>query len=289
MTSSETRFRRWMHAVEDDLLEETLRPARSVRRYRSLPMRAAAVLLAVLLAGVLTVNLFPSVVYALESIPVIGPLIRLVDIRTYLYDEDGDSLTLPQPGTEEDFPGAEELNRTIEEETAALLQQFEDYLAARGLGHVGQETVWDILRNDDVLFTLRCTTTLNAGGSGEFSRCLTLDRRTGKVLALSDLFRPDADYITPISENLIEQMVQRRDAGEGDYFVPGGIWSDEECFKSIEPDQNFYLDGEGRLVIVFDEYVVSPGSGGMPEFTIPDSVLSGILADGAPLGQADAG
>ena len=46
----------------------------------------------------------------------------------------------------------------------------------------------------------------------------------------------------------------------------GGIWSEEECFQAIDPDQQFYLDGNGDLVIVFGEYEVAPGSMGMPRF-----------------------
>ncbi|MDE7061582.1 MAG: RsiV family protein, partial [Lachnospiraceae bacterium] len=38
-------------------------------------------------------------------------------------------------------------------------------------------------------------------------------------------------------------------------------------------DRNFYLNAENKLVIVFDEYEVAPGSMGMPEFVIPEEVL----------------
>ncbi len=34
---------------------------------------------------------------------------------------------------------------------------------------------------------------------------------------------------------------------------------------------------EKELVIVFDEYEVAPGSMGMPEFIIPEEVLSEVL------------
>ena len=45
------------------------------------------------------------------------------------------------------------------------------------------------------------------------------------------------------------------------------------------PDQHFYLNEEGQLVIVFDEYAVAPGSMGMPEFVIPSDLLFGMLAE----------
>lgn len=37
----------------------------------------------------------------------------------------------------------------------------------------------------------------------------------------------------------------------------------------IDPDQNFYFDAQGNLVLVFGKYDVAPGYMGTPEFTIP--------------------
>lgn len=73
-------------------------------------------------------------------------------------------------------------------------------------------------------------------------------------------------------------MTEQVQAGEADYFIPGGIWAEDECFQSIDADQNFYLDEENRLVILFDEYEVAPGSMGMPRFLIDEQAISGILA-----------
>ncbi len=73
-------------------------------------------------------------------------------------------------------------------------------------------------------------------------------------------------------------MTEQISAGPADYFLPGGIWSEEECFQSIDPEQNFYINGSGQLVIVFAEYEVAPGSMGEPEFVIPADVLDGLLA-----------
>ena len=73
-------------------------------------------------------------------------------------------------------------------------------------------------------------------------------------------------------------MEEQVAAGEGDYFIPGGIWSEEECFQTIDADQNFYLDADDHLVIVFDEYEVAPGSMGMPSFVIEQQAIADILA-----------
>ena len=106
----------------------------------------------------------------------------------------------------------------------------------------------------------------NPGGSMEYSRCVTIDKQSGEVLALSDLFDEGYDYIGEISAEVLRQMEFRTENEGASYFIPGGIWSDDECFKEISPDQDFYLTSDGLLVIVFEEYTVAPGSEGSPEF-----------------------
>ena len=41
---------------------------------------------------------------------------------------------------------------------------------------------------------------------------------------------------------------------------------------------DFYIDGEGRLVIAFEADTVAPGAMGSPEFAIPGGLLEGVLA-----------
>ena len=190
----------------------------------------------------------------------------------------------PTPDTPGEGNGEEEMNQEIQDYLARMEEVFWWYVARKYNGYVGQDTTYQVLRNDGRLLSIRFDTTLNVGGSVQYSRCITLDKQRDAVLELADLFAPGSDYVAVISGEILAQMTQQVEAGLADYFIPGGIWSDEECFQSIAEDQNFYLDGDGRLVIVFDEYEVAPGSMGMPEFTIPTGILSGILAQDSPLG-----
>lgn len=139
------------------------------------------------------------------------------------------------------------------------------------------DTDYQILRNDDRLFTVCFETTINVGGSSQYSRYLTLDKQTGNLLELESLFQPGSDYIGIISQDILRQMAEQVESGEADYFIPGGIWSEDECFQEIEADQNFYIGDDNQLVIVFDEYEVAPGSMGRPEFVIPTDLLQTVL------------
>lgn len=331
--------------------------------------KTAVYTLMTVLLGVVLINCMPDMAQALESVPVLGPVIRIVDLHTYRLGWGDTSFTAelpvlenvpsssenatqepspsppaaedataepedtqepasetetPQPAQELEFqpsPPVEEvpqesasqpspvmessqssytepvvptvpaptvptepsvsvddMNRQMEEYIAEVRETFLWYVAREYQGYVASETEYQVLRDDENLLSLYFYTTISAGGSGEYSRCFTLDKRTGQVLRLSDLFSEGSDYVEAISNDILRQMTEQVQAGEGDYFIPGGIWSEEECFKTIDADQNFYLDGDNQLVILFDEYEVAPGAMGMPQFVIDDQAISGILA-----------
>ena len=173
--------------------------------------------------------------------------------------------------------GIEDMNQQMEAYIQKVEEEFLWYFSQKYHGYVASDTGYNILRNDESLLSVCFYTTLNAGGSGEYSRCFTLDKTTGRVLALSDLFVEGSDYVGVISADILRQMTAQVEAGEGDYFIPGGIWSEEECFRQIAADQNFYISGGNKLVILFDEYEVAPGSMGMPQFIVETDVLGDLL------------
>jgi hypothetical protein len=178
------------------------------------------------------------------------------------------------------------MNDQMEDYIAKVEEEFYYYFSIKYNGYVASDTGYSILRNDERLLSIRLYTTINMGGSGEYSRCFTLDKTSGKVLKLADLFAEQSDYIGVISRDILRQMEEQVAAGEADYFIPGGIWSEEECFKAIDADQNFYIDKDGKLIILFDEYEVAPGSMGAPQFTVEPEILQTILRQPSVLSPA---
>ncbi len=182
-----------------------------------------------------------------------------------------------EPSPDDVDDAVDDINEQMEQYIAQMQEKFLWYVARKYEGYVAMDTTYNVLRNDEVLLSIRFETTINVGGSGQYSRCFTLDKRTATVLELSDLFLPESDYIGIISAEILKQMTDQVNSGKGDYFIPGGIWSDDECFKQIDADQNFYINDQNQLVIIFDEYQVAPGSMGMPEFVLTAEVLTDIL------------
>lgn len=240
--------------------------------------RAPAVCAGVLL-GVFLLNCMPALAQTLESVPVLGQAVRVVDLRSYEWFWGDTGVSVQEPVLDGDSQAVEQVEAEKEEFIAQMKEKFLFHAARKYQGYVSEEVGYEVLRDDDALFILRFNAILYAGNSVEYHHHVVLDKQKGRVLELADLFLEDVNYVFPISREIKAQMEEQMNAHEGDYFLPGGIWSEEECFKSIDPeDQDFYISEDGQLVIVFAAYEVAPGSMGAPEFTIPTDLLDGILA-----------
>ncbi|MFC4767592.1 DUF3298 and DUF4163 domain-containing protein [Effusibacillus consociatus] len=102
-------------------------------------------------------------------------------------------------------------------------------------------------------------------------KSLTLDVQTGKVYELKELFKPNSAYVQRISD-IIRKQIKKRDLpllGE---------------FKSIRPDQDFYM-ADKALVVYFQLYEITPYYVGLPMFPISVYDLQDILDENGPLGK----
>ena len=115
-----------------------------------------------------------------------------------------------------------------------------------------------------------------AGSGAEWDYYYTIDLKTGERLTLSDLFQSGADYITPISENIKEQMQQQMAEDDGKMFWVDNAEVPEGNFDKITDETSFYLDSDGHLVICFNEGDVAPMYMGCVQFVIPDEVVADI-------------
>lgn len=248
--------------------------APETRRSRRVGTAVAVAVLCCLL-----INCLPNMAQALETIPAIGGVVRVVSLRNWFLRWGSSGLSVTEPVLEGDNGSVSAVEEEKEGFIRRMRDEFQRYVLQKYRGYAAEDVSYDVVRDDESLFILRFHATINAGGSMTFSRFVTLDRRFGTVLPLSGLFQPDCNYIFPISREIKAQMEEQSKAGNGIYFLPGGVWPDEECFSAIDPEQNFYINDENQLVIVFDEYTVAPGSMGEPEFVIPSELLDGILVE----------
>ena len=254
-----------------------------IKRIRT---RAALTAAAFVGSFLLLPNTSPVIAHAMEQIPVLGKLIEVVTFRDYEYESDRNhadievpeikvELGLPEDQTLENLERTtDEINREIKKITDSLIEEFETYLEE-------EEGYQDILVKSEILtatadyFTLKLLCYQGAGSGYQWNYYYTIDLNTGKRLQLKDVFAEGADYITPISEAIKEQMQAQMDADENVYY-----WLDDEIeewnFKSVTDETSFYINENGNVVIGFNEGDVAPMYMGAVEFEIPGDVLNDI-------------
>lgn len=265
------------------------------------------------LALVIVPNVSANAAYAMEQIPILGNVIKVVTIRNYQFENENYSADIQEVKLEQDngetavgadgvgtagtvesavgTNGAETgealqeegrlegsiqtINESIEEMTDRLIAKFEEQVE-QGEGHSSIYADHEVVTNTDTWFTLRIDVTEIAASGFQYQYYYHIDKTTGEIASLKNLFEEGADYITPISENIKKQMREEMRADESKMY-----WIDSEDkiiedFEAIKENQNFYLNEEGQIVICFDEYEVAPGYMGLVEFAVDEEAVADI-------------
>ena len=216
-------------------------------------------------------NLSAQAADSMRAIPVVGELVELVTFRTYVKEDEYHQMMVEIPTVETSGAGAiqdavETINQDVETLTQTLIDQFEADAADLGdQAHTALEVRHRVVTNTDLWFTLELEVWQGAGSSNTTYYYYHIDKSTGAIVTLSDLFAGDG-YIEAISAEIQRQMRAENEAGTGMYWVDSEY--EDMNFRAIDPDQNFFFDENGDLVIAFDKYEVAPGAAGCPRFTI---------------------
>lgn len=220
-----------------------------------------------------------SVVYAaaLQKIPVIGSIVKVVTIRDYSYSDYFHEMNIRVPKIESDQGEAVDyINKDIQELTAILAQRFNEELEQIGdEGHSSIYVDYKVVTNSDTWFTLKITVFEAAGSSNTYYKYYHIDKLKGEIVKLGDL-AANEEFYTLIKENIKSQMKQAMKE-DSDLIY----WIDREdfgmAFEELGPEHNFYWNDNGDLVIVYDKYEVAPGSMGTPEFAVKKEALGESL------------
>lgn len=259
----------------------------NVRDRNKVIVQRFASVAAVIVAGfIILPNTSATVAHAMEQIPIIGQLVKAVTFRDYEYEDERHraDLEIPQLEVEyitDDKVVQENINKTMDEINAEILEisdeiiaQFETYLAEEE-GYQEFIVESEVLATTEDYFTLKLICYQGAGSGYQWNYYYTIDLNTGERLQLKDIFEEGVDYITPISENIKEQMQAQMDADEMVHY-----WLHDEIeewnFKAITDETSFYLNDKDNVVIGFDEGEVAPMYMGVVEFEIPAEILENI-------------
>lgn len=226
---------------------------------------------------VTTVNVSPQAARAISEVPVIGELVKVVTFTEFKKSDQGTNIDLKTPHVSGLGDGKlqDSLNQKYLAENKKLYQDFEKETKGYKNGHLSVESGYEVRTNNDQILSLgRYKVTTQASAAEEMTYD-TVDKKNHVLITLPSLFKDDR-YIDVISENIKDQMKkQMKEDSNKIYWI--GKQDMADPFKKIKPDQSFYINSKGKLVISFNEYDVAPGYMGVVEFTIPTSVLKDIL------------
>ena len=245
------------------------------------------------LLGVIVIlsNSSASIAHAMGQVPVLGKIVEVVTFRNYEYESERNNAVVEVPEIVVDdiadltesqdeqvqenlLQTTEEINAEIQQITDEIIAEFESNLQyEEGYQDVMVES--EVLTQTEEYFTLKLICYQGAGSGYQWNYYYTIDLSTGEKLQLKDVFVEGADYITPISDNIKQQMQEQMDADEMVCY-----WLNDEIeewnFKSITEETSFYINEAGNVVICFNEGDVAPMYMGCVEFEIPEDVLADI-------------
>ncbi|OHR69775.1 hypothetical protein HMPREF3291_07445 [Bacillus sp. HMSC76G11] len=158
---------------------------------------------------------------------------------------------------------------------ADILKNVQDLIHFGGYDggvQTDMQGTYELKTNERDLLSLTLLNYVYSGGAHgmSFLKGLTYDTQTGKKYKLQDLFKKDSAYIERLSSIIAKQLKERE------------ITLLDPPFKSIRPDQDFYL-ADKSLVIYYQLYEIAAYAYGFLYFPISIYDLQDITNPDGPL------
>lgn len=269
----------------DFVVEKALKQGRKKRKNHGLKwISGAAAAVVLFTAGI---NTSPAMANALADVPVVGRVVKVLTFTEFNVDKDDKyeaNIKVPAVKDLENEDLANSLNEKYLSEGKELYEGFMvdmKEIEENGGGHYGVDSGYEVKTDNERILSISRYFANTVGSSSTTMKFDTIDKKNQILLNLPMLFK-DESYINVISENIKEQMreqVKDVNAGKTYWVADAGLENEESyvLFETINKEQNFYINNDGKLVISFDKYEVAPGYMGIVEFVIPTKVISDVL------------
>ena len=255
---------------------------------RRLPAFLKTIVAACFIFSVILPNVSEKSAYALQSIPGLGRYFQLITLRKYSFHDGSHSAEVQTPylavGAEEaksdsawkeaKSDSAEKINADIAKITDELIQEFKEELTKSEYKNLDVHS--EVILNSEEYYVLSLSVLQEEGDSHTLNHYYTVDKHSGELLTLSELFPYTANYKEILTEEVKKQIkeqdrksVENR-ISEDKYFVQDG--EDEEGFREVTDEQSFYINADKHLVLVFPEGEIAPMSMGEIQFIMPESI-----------------
>lgn len=245
-------------------------------------LRSAAMVTAVaVFMFVAAINAVPTLAQSLEDVPVLGPIVQVLTFTRLAASSEEQAyevnIEVPEIQGMGDTSLQESLNDKYRAEAEQRYAQFMEEIGGLTngqLAHKALDAGYIVkVQNGPLLVIEHWVVEVMASGA-ESVDYDNIDTERGLLLTLPGLFRDDS-YVQTISTYIREEMKAQMAASEEKVYFLGE--DDPAGFREIAADQEFYINADSKLVIVFDEYEVAPGFMGVVEFEIPTEVIAPAL------------
>ncbi|CAH2215442.1 DUF3298 and DUF4163 domain-containing protein [Tepidibacter aestuarii] len=225
---------------------------------------------------VTTLNTNRSFAQSISKVPIIGSIAKLLTFKDYEIHSDvvDAEVKIPKVDGLSDKKLEQKINDEIYEKMKLGVKEAEErameykeaYIATGGTEEEFKErkikvTVDYELKsvNDNIIsFIVYQYESLAAAYAETYY--YSIDIKNNKMINIDDML--GKDYKKIIDKSVYAQIEERK-KDENNIFFEG-----EMGFNGIKEEPNFYINEDGKVVVVFDKYEIAPGYMGEQEFVI---------------------
>ena len=228
------------------------------------------------IAFVLLINTNSSLASDIAEIPIIGDIAKIFTVKEIKEEDSTKLINAKIPALEN--TGNTDLEKRINYEIMLKINEILEEAEGRAAEYKkavietgGTEESYQPINiqidykvgysSDDVVsFVILKSETLASAYTERYF--YNIDIKTGKNLNLRDVL--GNDYKEIVDETIYKEIAERSKNPDNAYFT-----KEENGFDGIENEyQNFYINENGNVVIVFEKYEIAPGYMGTQEFEI---------------------
>lgn len=231
---------------------------------------------------VVLLNTNESFAKAMQDIPAISSLAKVFTVREYKEENETDLINVKIPAIQNtgnselekriNYEISSKINEVIEEARNRALEYKNAVLATGGTmdDYIPTEINIDykITYQDDDYISFIITKSESFASAYQEQYFYNIDIQNGKELNLKDVL--GANYKEIVDNSVNNQIVERTEKDSNvSYFT-----KEEGGFSGIKDEyQDFYIDENKKVVIVFQKYEIAPGYMGIQNFEIPNELI----------------
>lgn len=258
--------------IHDAMNHQTKKPRFRVLRYTTGGIAAC------FLAFVLCVNTSTVFAESVYDIPIIGDFARIITFSQYQTEDEVKIVNVEIPAIQNtgntEFEKEinqqiyDKMNQLVEESKQIAQEYYDAFLETGGKKEdflpVDIIVDYEVKQNDKNTLSFIVTRFIGFASAYTEKFYYNIDLKNDKMITLQDLL---GENYKEIANRQIQAAIDLANQTEDSMFFKEGDLSNSE-FKSIQDNQNFYINQDGKPVVVFDKYEIAAGAAGFPEFVI---------------------